>query len=139
MRTLRFVGLLLLASALLLMNIGCHKKQNIPPPPPTSAQVVVEISNCAIVTPDPTPTNQGDSIRWQVDPPDTSQYTITFTSRKPVPAQSFPSSSAPQLVTPDALCKANPQSQCTYKYSLTRITTPPSAACLDPGVHVIPN
>jgi hypothetical protein len=140
MRTPRLVGLLLLGSALLLMNIGCHKKPNVQPPPPRpSVQVVAEINNCAIVTPDPTPTNEGDSIRWKVDPPDTSQYTITFAGASPVPARSFPSSSAPQIVTPDALCRANPQTKCTYKYSLTRITTPPSQPCIDPGVHVTPN
>jgi hypothetical protein len=140
MRTLQLVGLLLLASALLLMNIGCHKKQNVQPPPPRpSAQVVAQINNCAIVTPDPTPTKEGDSIRWQVVPPDTNQYTITFAGASPVPAHSFPSSSAPQIVTPDAECRANPQTKCTYKYSLTRIATPPSQACIDPGVHVTPN
>lgn len=135
MRTLRLLALLLPAGALIFANFGCHKKPGVSP----QAAVVVEISNCTIVTPDPTPTHEGDSIQWKVNPPDTSQYTITFTSRKPVPPQSFPSSSAPQIVTPDPLCRANPQSQCTYKYSLTRITTPPSAACIDPGVHVTPN
>ncbi|MGA3194650.1 MAG: hypothetical protein ABSD39_06560 [Terriglobales bacterium] len=133
MRILRFVALLPAASALLIF-FGCHKKQVV-----VAQAVQVHINNCAIVTPDPTQTNEGDSIQWFVDPPDTSQYTITFTGASPVPAKSFPSSSAPQLVTPDSACRANPQTKCTYKYSLTRITTPPSQPCIDPGVHVVPN
>src|ERR1035441_7263806 len=133
MRTSRLLALLLLAGALPLVNFGCHRGH-----PHPLAAVQVHISNCAIVTPDPTQTNEGDSIQWFVNPPDTYQYTITFTGASPV-AHSFPSSSAPQRVTADPLCRANTQSQCTYKYSLTKITTPPSGVCIDPGVHVTPN
>jgi hypothetical protein len=137
MRTLRLLALMLPATALLLVNIGCNRKDS--GTVHAQAAVVVQISNCTIVTPDPTQTHEGDSISWKVNPPDSSQYTVTFTGASPVGAHSFPSSSNPQRVTPDNACRADPQNKCTYKYSLTRITTPPSAACIDPGVHVTPN
>lgn len=130
------ISVSLAALFLISVNLACNKKHKATP-----QLVTVEIRNCSIVTPDPTPANEGDTIQWVVDPPDTDTYTITFkSSRRPVPNQSFPNNHQAQTVTPDGWCSAIPiDFLCTYKYSLTRIPAPSSGACVDPGVHVSPN
>jgi hypothetical protein len=135
MKTQKLVTSLLLvpAAALLVTSLACGHKGQV-----SFTAQEVHIKNC-IATPKKIDVNEGDTIRWIVDSPDTKTYKIKFGFRKPVPSKSFPTTSSPQTVSPDLPCSVLPGSLCNYDYTMTPITTPASPVCNDPGVHVTPN
>lgn len=120
--------------AALLALTGCGASPYTKKGPEVKSDTV-KIHNC-IADPDTVIVPKGNTLTWNVDPPESPPhaYTITFGSKKPVANPTVPTGQG-QKVTGDLACTLFgwiSSKNCLFPYDLIQDGT----KCKDPGVHV---
>ena len=122
----------------LLVSSGCGNSAYVQKGPETYTNTV-KISNCK-ADPDTALVHKGDTLTWNIDPPDGHTYSVKFPKGKPFSSSTIPPGQA-QNVTGDFWCNTLggiSSGLCVYGYDLIQDPDPQNhgTKCPDPGVHV---